>query len=306
MTLKHMQVYVTVYQEMNITHAAKKLHMTQPAVTRSIHELESYYGTALFERINHKLYKTESGNELYAHAVHILDSFDTMETTMMHWEVNGVLHIGGNTTLGTFLLPKLLSKFQEQYPKLRVRVTIANSFLLQESLLNNKIDIAIMEGGPSSEYLNSDFLTETKLSLILPKNHPLTQKKEILLKDLLAYPLLLRESGSANRTFLDYIFAMHGLSFVPAWESSSTHAIIAGVKNGLGISILPKPLIAAELIAGKIVTRTVSDESFATENYIVWHKQKFLTKSAKDFLLLCHNMIAQDSENFSSIVEMQP
>lgn len=306
MTLKHMQVYVTVYQEMNITRAAKKLHMTQPAVTRSIHELESYYGTALFERINHKLYKTESGNEFYAHAVHILDSFDTMETTMMHWESNGVLHIGGNATLGTILLPKLLSKFQEQYPRLRVRVTIANSHLLQESLLNNKIDIALIEGALSSEYLNSDYLVTTKLSLVLPLNHPLSQKKEILLKDLLAYPLLLRESGSANRTFLDYVFAMHGLSIIPAWESSSTQAIIAGVKSSLGISILPKPLIATELSSGKIITRTVTDESFATENYIVWHKQKFLTKSAKDFLLLCHKMIAQDSENFSSMVEMHP
>ena len=71
MTLKHLKIFVVVYQHMNVTRAAKELHMAQPAVTRSIQELEMYYGVRLFDRFNHRLYRTASANELYSRAVHI-------------------------------------------------------------------------------------------------------------------------------------------------------------------------------------------------------------------------------------------
>lgn len=79
MTLKHLRIFVTVYREMNITKAADLLHMTQPAVSRSIQELENYYGIRLFERINRRLYRTKESEEIYVRALHIVNSFHDME-----------------------------------------------------------------------------------------------------------------------------------------------------------------------------------------------------------------------------------
>lgn len=79
MTLRHLRVFLAVYQTQNVTRAAERLHMTQPTVTRAVQELERYYGVRLFERINRRLYITQSGRQLYARAVHIVGSFDRME-----------------------------------------------------------------------------------------------------------------------------------------------------------------------------------------------------------------------------------
>lgn len=291
MTLKHLKIFITVYQEMSITHAAEKLHMTQPAVTRSIQEIENYYGVSLFERMNHRLYKTESGNRLYAGALHIVDSFEDLEKEMSDWNESGILNVGGNVTLGNTFLPAAASSFQKEYPKLQLKITISNSAFLQQALLNNQLDIALIEGNVSSEYLFTELLSENRLLLILPKNHPLNEADKIYLKDLSRCPLLLRETGSSSRAFLDHIFAFHGITIAPMWESMSTQAIIKAVTNGLGISILPEPLVAEPVRSGLVTARTVEDESFMRKNYIVWHQQKRLNKSIRAFINICHSLV---------------
>lgn len=296
MTLKHLKIFITVYQEMSITHAAEKLHMTQPAVTRSIQEIENYYGVSLFERMNHRLYKTESGNRLYAGALHIVDSFEDLEKEMSDWNESGILNVGGNVTLGNTFLPTAASSFQKEYPKLQLKITISNSAFLQQALLNNQLDIALIEGNVSSEYLFTELLSENRLLLILPKNHPLNEADKIYLKDLSRCPLLLRETGSSSRAFLDHIFAFHGITIAPMWESMSTQAIIKAVTNGLGISILPEPLVAEPVRSGLVTARTVEDESFMRKNYIVWHQQKRLNKSIKAFIAICHALVEDQQD----------
>ena len=101
MTIRHMKIFAAVYREQSVTRAAESLHMTQPAVTRAIQEIEGYYGVRLFERINRRLSATESGKHLYARAVHIADAFDAMETELRNWDALGVLRVGASVTLTT-------------------------------------------------------------------------------------------------------------------------------------------------------------------------------------------------------------
>lgn len=293
MTIRHIRIFAVVYQEMNVTRAAEILHMTQPAVTRSIQELEHYYGIRLFERINHRLFKTESGKELYARALHIIESFDELEKGIKNWDEFGILRVGASITIGNFILPALVSKFQNSHPKLQIKVTISNTAAIQEAILDNNIDLALVEGTISSEYITTELLAEDHLCLILPKNHPLCTAECIQLKDLTAYPLLLRENGSAGRTFLNHVFAFHGIDFEPRWESASTQALVKAVSSGLGISILPMQLVTQDIDAGTVVSRIVKDEPFIRQNYIIWHQQKFLTRTAKEFIALSHSLVTQ-------------
>lgn len=296
MTLKHLKIFITVYQEMSITHAAEKLHMTQPAVTRSIQEIENYYGVSLFERMNHRLYKTESGNRLYAGALHIVDSFEDLEKEMSDWKESGILNVGGNVTLGNTFLPAAASSFQKEYPKLQLKITISNSAFLQQALLNNQLDIALIEGNVSSEYLFTELLSESRLLLILPKNHPLNEADKIYLKDLSRCPPFAERDRQLQPGFFRPYFRISRDHHRPDVGSMSTQAIIKAVTNGLGISILPEPLVAEPVRSGLVTARTVEDESFMRKNYIVWHQQKRLNKSIKAFIAICHALVEDQQD----------
>ena len=253
MTLKHLRIFVTVYREMNITKAADLLHMTQPAVSRSIQELENYYGIRLFERINRRLYRTKESEEIYVRALHIVNSFHDMELEIKNWDEFGIFRIGASITLGNFILPVMVRQLQNLYPNLRVKAAVSKSDTIYELLLDDKIDIAIVEGDIPDEHIHKEVIWEDHLKLILPHEHPLCRKPEIYMEDLVQYPILMRDKGSAGRTLLDQTFAMHFLSVNPTWESASTQALVNAVAFGLGISLIPEQLVSADIASQKVI-----------------------------------------------------
>lgn len=286
MTIKHMKIFVAVYQTMNITHAAQQLYMTQPAVSRAIQELEHYYGVKLFERINRRLSATEIGKQFYAHALHIVDSFDDMEKGLRNWDEFGVLRIGASITLGTMLLPELAARFQKQHPHLRMEVKVSSGAALTHSLLHNELDIAMIEGGIANEDLITEPFAEDRLMLIAAPHDPLLEKDKLYLQDVKNCRFLLRENGSVGRSYLNHIFAAHGISLKPLWESTSTRAIVRAVSLGLGISFLPEQLVKEYIDSGLVATKPIEDESFQRQNYVVWHKEKFLSHTAKAYIAM--------------------
>ena len=281
MTLRHMKIFLAVYQAQQITKAARQLCMTQPAVTRAIQEIEAYYGVRLFERINRKLYITQTGTMFYTYAVHIVDCFDQMEKGLRDWDQLGVLRVGATIALGTDLLPKVLVRFQRANPALQIRSVVSNGAALQQALLDNQLDFAVIEGSVGQEELASRAIAPDRLVLILPPDDPRAKWEHLALRDLADDPFLLRDKGSVGRTFLERVFALHELPLQPVMESISTQAIIQAVHLGLGISFLPERLVAEAIRSGVVATKQLDDESFQRENHIVWHKQKFLTASAR-------------------------
>lgn len=284
MTLRHLRVFLAVYQTQNVTRAAERLHMTQPTVTRAVQELERYYGVRLFERINRRLYITQSGRQLYARAVHIVGSFDRMEKELKNWDEFGLLRIGATPTLASVLLPKTLMTFEKKHPKLRVRCSVENGTHLQEALADDRLDFALIEGEVAAEHLHAEPFSEDRLILLLPPDDPRRNAPALTLRELAESPLLLREKGSMGRSFLDRVFAAHDLPLEPLMESISTHAIIQAVHAGLGISFLPQRLIRHSVESGFVATRAVDDEPFVRRNLAVWHEDKFLTRSARELL----------------------
>ena len=275
MTLRHLRVFLAVYQTQNVTRAAERLHMTQPTVTRAVQELERYYGVRLFERIN---------RQLYARAVHIVGSFDRMEKELKNWDEFGLLRIGATPTLASVLLPKTLMTFEKKHPKLRVRCSVENGTHLQEALADDRLDFALIEGEVAAEHLHAEPFSEDRLILLLPPDDPRRNAPALTLRELAESPLLLREKGSMGRSFLDRVFAAHDLPLEPLMESISTHAIIQAVHAGLGISFLPQRLIRHSVESGFVATRAVDDEPFVRRNFAVWHEDKFLTRSARELL----------------------
>lgn len=292
MTVRHLRIFLAVYRMGGVTRAAETLHMTQPAVTRAIQELERYYGVRLFERINRRLLVTEAGRHLYAQALHLVDLFEQMETSLRDWDALGILRIGSSIALGTHVLPELMLRFRAEHPALRPQVTIQNGGTLQRLLLDNRLDLALIEGSIEHPDLMAEpFLTD-RMALLLPPGHPLLQKARVELADLAQCELLLREEGSAGRAFLDHVFAVHGLPVRPAWESASTQALVQAVSKGLGVALLPLMLVREEIERGTVCTREICDEKLERPSHIVFHRNKFLTRAARDFIALCRTRAA--------------
>lgn len=295
MTIKHMKIFIQVYKIQNITQAAEILHMTQPAVSRAIQEIERHYGVSLFERMNRRLSVTESGKQFYAQALHIVEAFNDMEKEMQNWDKFGVLRIGSSVSIGNFLLPQIVSIFQNRNPNIKIQVKIANGNALQVLLLDNQIDIALIEGSVEELELHTESFNRDQLVLITSPGHPLLCEKELKLEDLIKYPMLLREKGSGVRTYLDDAFSVRGITLHPSWESTSTQAIVKAVHLGIGISFLPKILVNKDIEDGVVKTHEIADMELSRQHYIVWHKNKYLTTVAKQFIELCKEVTALSS-----------
>ena len=288
MTIRHLRIFVRVYQLQSITQAAETLHLTQPAVSRAIAELESCCGLRLFERMNHRLYRTAASDEFYASALHIVDSFDRLEWGARELESAGTLRVGASLTLGSFFLPDVLRSFQAAHPDVSVRVTVSNTAFLAQALRDDALDLAVIEGAVNEPHLRAELLRHDRMQLIVPPGHALLAQDSIALSDVLACPLLLRESGSAGRAFLDGVFASRGAAVQPAWESASTQALIRAVAAGLGVSILPEQLVSGAIESGTVAAAVIADVSLTRENFILYHREQYFTPAARALIAAFH------------------
>lgn len=287
MTLRHMRIFQKIYETQSVTRAAEALHMTQPAVTRALQELEKYYGLRLFERLNRRLTVTEAGRRMYDYALHLTETFDTMEKSLRDWERQGVLRVGASVSLGCSLLPQLARTFQEEHPGVEVRVRIANGELLRRDLLENRLDLALLEGEENGANLMLTPFAAGEMALIVPPGHPLARAGGATLAQAAAYPLLLRETGSATRRFLDQLLMSRGLAVQPVWESASTQALLSAVREGLGITLVPWALARQTVLRGEAERCPVTDAELIRRRYVAWHPSKYVTGTMRAFVNLC-------------------
>ena len=287
MTLRHMRIFQKIYETQSVTRAAEALHMTQPAVTRALQELEKYYGLRLFERLNRRLTVTEAGRRMYDYALHLTETFDTMEKSLRDWERQGVLRVGASVSLGCSLLPQLARTFQEEHPGVEVRVRIANGELLRRDLLENRLDLALLEGEENGADLMLTPFAAGEMALIVPPGHPLARAGAATLAQAAAYPLLLRETGSATRRFLDQLLMSRGLAVQPVWESASTQALLSAVREGLGITLVPWALARQTVLRGEAERCPVTDAELIRRRYVAWHPSKYVTGTMRAFVNLC-------------------
>ncbi|MBO6047700.1 MAG: LysR family transcriptional regulator [Erysipelotrichaceae bacterium] len=291
MTLRHLLIFRTVCEEgCHTTHAANKLHMSQPAISLAIKEMEQYYGVLLFDRIGRKLQITEAGKRFLQYAIHITDLFDDMETQLRDWDTKGLLRIGASITIGSQFLPQYVKAFSQTYPETEVHVIIEQTERLIQKLIANELDFALIEGIPQDQNIIIHPYMEDHLAVICPLESNWSMGETISLNEFKHASFLLREPGSAAREVFDHEMEKAGIIITPSWVSMSTTALINAVINGLGISVLPHQRVKDVIKSGKVKAVNVKGISFNRNYSIVYHKDKFLTTSAKSFMDICKNM----------------
>ena len=286
MTIRHMRIFVEVYQRCSITRAAEALHLAQPSVSLAVKELEDYYGIRLFDRLGRRICPTEGASMFYGYALHIVSLFDELELHMKNRDALGTLSVGTSITIGTHILPQLIRAFDTVCPGVRVQAVVSNSAEIERNVLNNTIDLGLIETQPEHEELCSVPFLRDALAAVVAPSHPLACRSQTTLEELARYPFLMRERGSAGREILDACFSAQQLTVHPILESSSTQAIVSAVAEELGVAVLPELLVERDVRDGLIRVLPLSPP-LKRELNIIHHKSKYLTPNMCAFWELC-------------------
>ena len=291
MTFRHLKIFITVVDSGSMSSAAQKLYISQPSVSQAIAELEKTYNIKLFERMSQKLYITEEGKRLLSYARHITSSFEEMEKVLHEMESVPHLNIGCSVSVGTYLLNDLLDRVEQVYPNCRIVANVNNTSAIEEQVLNNELDVAIVEGIVNSTDLVRIPVFQDELVLLCGKNYHLANRKSITFKDLEGESFISREKGSIERNQLEKVIEEHNITLTRCLYSTNTEAIKNAVMHGRGIAILSNMLVKKECDRGDMVVLHLEDMHFVRQIHLIYHKNKYLSPVIKDVIRILEEKI---------------
>jgi DNA-binding transcriptional LysR family regulator len=254
LNLHHLRVFATVAEHGGFSRAASRLRLSQPAVSKSVRELERAVGASLFERGGRAPRLTESGILLFARARELfaVERSAEEELRVLRGLEGGVLRIGASTTVITYLLPPYLARFRAAHPDVVLRVASANTRDIARALLERRLDVALVEGPVTHERIEVVPWRDDELVVIAHPRHPLAARRRVRLDDLASEPFIVRERGSGTREVAERALAFHGVRLTVAMQLASTEAIKQAVAAGLGLAIVSRSAIVDQLALGRI------------------------------------------------------
>lgn len=284
LTFRQLNVFEAVARLLSFSRAAEELHLTQPAVSMQIKQLEENAGLPLFEQLGKKIFLTEAGHELYHYSRAIAQQVAEVESVL--GELKGVkrgkLKISVASTANYFA-PQLLATFSQRFPDVTVSLNVTNRQGLLQQLENNETDLAIMGQPPDGLDLAAESFLDNPLVVIAPVNHPLARQKHIPLARLQNETFLIREQGSGTRIAMERFFAQRGVKLTTGMEMSSNEAIKQAVQAGLGLGIVSIHTVALELEMKRLALLDVESFPIMRHWYVVHRANKRLSGVAQAF-----------------------
>ena len=277
MVIRYLEILEAIAETGTFTSAAKKLYITQSAVSHAVAELEKQAGTALFERLPKGVALTHCGASLLEESRSILTACRNLDRRMSHLEENTTVHIVSSITIASFLLPEILRDLKTSFPQIPLSVRVVSANTAIDILQRGNADIAFWEGAAPKGNFQTILLGSYNLCAACAPYFDLSVKA-ISPDQLCRYPLLLCEQGSAIRDTLDNTLALANLRADPVWESVNSLALLKAAEAGLGITILPEKLLSDSLLLKKL--RLISLDKMKMENQMLalFHKDKYITK----------------------------
>jgi DNA-binding transcriptional LysR family regulator len=285
---RRLQVFHAVAKQSSFTKAAETLFMTQPAVTFQIKQLEEHFNTRLFDRGHGKISLTPAGEVVLDYAERILSLSAELDTRIseLTGEVQGLLLIGASMTIAEFMLPRVLGEFKVAYPRVKARLTVANSETIEHGVAAHSLDIGLIEAPSRLPSLSTEECCEDELQVVCSPAHPLAKLKTVAPKQLLQHAYISREPGSGTREVTDSYFRDAG--FAPedmntVMELGSPDAIKGVVETGLGFAIMSRVIVAKEKQLGVLVALPLAPKLTRTLS-LVYPKEKFRSRLVSSFV----------------------
>ena len=284
LTLRQLQIFVVAARHLSYARAAEELHLTPPAISMQLKQLEDNVGLPLFERQGRGVALTGAGEMLVHHALRILGEIKDAEANLqgLLGAETGQLSVGLVST-AKYFMPRLLAKFAQDNPGVDIRFTVGNREALLQKLQDNTIDLAVMGRIPVEIDAHAEPLASHPYVLIAPAEHPLREARRFDLQELRHETILLREEGSGSRRVAEEMFKNH--LFTPARTISlgSNETIKQAVMAGMGISLLSLHTLPLELKAGEIAVLDVIGTPIERTWYVVHMNSKRLLPAGQKF-----------------------
>jgi DNA-binding transcriptional LysR family regulator len=284
LTLRQLQCFAAVARNRSYTRAAEELHLTQPAVSMQIRQLEQQAGLPLTEQLGKQVHLTEAGEEVHNYAKNILSQVDEMDDVLnsMKGLAGGHLRIAAISSANYFV-PRLIGTFHQRFPNVAVSMDVTNQTSVLRQVIENEVDMAIMGQPPDDAQLEAMPFMDNPLIIVAPPEHRLAKRKRMQLKELEKEEFLTREPGSGTRGAMHRFFKAHKLKLNTGMEMGSLHAIKQCVIAGLGLGLLPRGAVEVELSLGRLVELRFRELPIPRHWYVVLHKGKRLSAAAEAF-----------------------
>jgi len=284
-TIRQLEVLDAVAREGSVTGAALALHLTQPAVSMQLRQLEEQLQLSLFEPVGRGLQITEPGRELALMAADLLVRLDDFSAAAR--ELRGVRR--GRVRLGVvstakYFAPRLLALFLKSHPGLDLKLNVYNREQIIEQLQNYSIDLGIMGRPPEGASLVGTPFAPNPLAILAAPSHPLSLRNQIAPEDLEKEAFIVREPGSGTRIAMDRYFLDVGVTINPVMEADSNETIKQAIMAGIGVGMLSLHTVRLEQAAGRMVTLKVAGLPLRRQWFVVHTRQRRLTPAAEEFL----------------------
>jgi len=290
LSLRQLQLFQAVNEQGGYGKAAQLLGLTQPAVSAQVKQLEEALGHKLFEYVGRKLYRTEAGDVVAQSVSKVFEELKQMQGNLhaLEGKISGDLRVAAVNT-AQFVIPYLLQPFLEKHSDLATQVHVVNRHKAIERLKNNRDDLVIMGMVPSERPFISLPFMDNELVPVWRKDHPLAKDlaesgKSLTAQQFLDLPQLVREQGSGTRLALELHCQEHKLELKPYMELGSSDAVKHAVLAGLGVSVVPRLGIQAELELGRIEVVPVEGFPLVRSWCLVYPAAKQPSPAAQAFI----------------------
>lgn len=254
-TLQQLRILKAVATEKNFTKAAEVLYLSQPSLSKQIKKLEQNLDVLLFNRENNKLSLTENGKVFLQYAERILSLCEESCRALIDLKngERGNLIVGASQTIGTYLMPRVLALFAQNYPQIDLKIQVNSTRLICKSIINREIDIAIV-GGEIPQELKKNLMVEKfvedEFTLIIPKSHPFANQEKITKEDLYHLNFITLNSNSTIHKFIDNILTQNQIEtdqLKVIMQLNSIEGIKTAVSLGLGAAFVSSAAIKKEM-----------------------------------------------------------
>ena len=276
-TLRQLQIFREVAQCGRVTGAAETLHISQPAASMALCELEKHLGP-LFDRYQGAgLRLNDAGRALLPKACELIERALEVEGQFAKGQCyeRGSLSVRASSTVGNNVLPKILAQFQKEYPGIRTELTIDNTKAIEQKILEFETDMAVVEGICLHPDIEVTPWQKDEMVIICHPDHPMAQAKQVPLSTLKSESWILRETGSGTRELFDELVASPLGGATVGMILNRAEAVKQAVGDGLGISCISRVSVEKAIQRGLLTTIDVSGLSMKRHFYLLIHKKKY-------------------------------
>lgn len=288
-TLRQLDTFLEVARDLSISQAAEKMHVTQPAVSMQMRQLEDAVGVPLYEQMGRKIRLTEAGEDFQQYAIAAIAQLKQMEDAMAQRRglKKGRVELAIVST-AKYFVPMLLVKFRKRFPDIDVALHIHNRENIVKLLNRNEIDLIVMGRAPDNLDCAATAFATNPMGVISAPEHPLSRRRSAPLAILNDQEFVVRESGSGTRQAMERLFAEHQIQARIVMEMPSNETIKQAVMAGMGLSFLSLRTIRHELASGHLVRLDIEGLPLIKHWYVTHLNSKRLspaTEALKNFLI---------------------